>query len=305
MNYSDVEAFMAIVETGSLAKAADILYVSQPTVSRRLVNLEIDLGHTLAIRRKGQRAIHLTEWGEQFVPIAERWLSVWHETQQYKLSELTMHLSVGCTEWFNSFALKPFYSELMQKEPSLKMKVISSPSHLTYSKLNELEIDVGLVCNAFNVKGIRVVPLFRDPLVLVCHESSDWVKPTPISPACLNPAYEVEWNHLPDYRKWHNYWWASESTPGIVCDFSVSLCFGFVENPNFWIIVPLSVAKEFVGIVPGLTTQELTDKPPDFICYRIEPYLIRPSSQRSISMFREHLDHYVARCIERGILQAY
>lgn len=305
MNFWDIEAFMAIVETRNLAKAAELLFLSQSTVSRRLMNLEEELGHSLARRSKGQRSIHLTERGEQFIPVAERWLSVWNETQRYKESPSTMHLTIGCTEWFNSFALRPFYSELMRREPTLSIKVVSAPSHLTYSKLNELEIDAGFVCNAQVYKGIDTIPVFRDPLVLVCSEGEEWVSPDPISPERLDPAYEIEWNHLPDYRMWHNRWWNTGGEPRIVCDFSVSLCFSFIQNSKFWIMVPKSVAEHFVGREPRLIIQPLTDSPPDFICYMIVPHLIRASRQRGIELFQDCLHDFVEDLVEKQPIHKY
>lgn len=299
MNYWDIEAFLAVVETRNLAKAADLLFLSQSTVSRRLINLETELGCTLAKRSKGQRFVQLTKRGEQFIPIAERWLSVHRETQRYKDMPTTMQLTIGCTEWFNSFALKPFYRELMLRESSLSIKVVSAPSHTTYSMLNDSEIDVGFVCNSQARNGINTKALFRDPLVLVCNEASDWVRPYPISPECLDPAYEIGWNHLPDYRMWHNRWWDADVLPRVVCDFSISLCFSFANNPNFWMLVPSSVADHFLGHESSLIVQPLTDSAPDFICYRIAPYNVRISRQSEMEMFEETLDDFVRDLIAR------
>lgn len=305
MNSWDIETFMAIVKTRNMAKAAELLFLSQSTVSRRLMNLETELGCVLAQRSKGQRTIQLTESGERFIPIAERWLSVWNETQRYKESPSTMHLTIGCTEWFNSFVLLPFYQNLMYREPSLNIKIVSGPSNLIYSKLNELEVDVGFVCNSQAFKGVITRPIFRDPLVLVCNEKSEWLSPEPISPDQLDPAYEIEWNHLPDYQMWHNRWWDSYISSRVMCDFSVSLCFNFIQNPNFWILVPTSVAKHFVGKQPGLVTQPLSNYPPDFICYKISPSLIRPSKQRGLEIFQNCLDEFVEQLIRKQPLHRY
>jgi DNA-binding transcriptional LysR family regulator len=66
MNWSDLRAFLAVAQTGSLRQAAERLQVAQPTVSRRLQNLERDLGVALFDRaRDGHR---LTQAGADLLP---------------------------------------------------------------------------------------------------------------------------------------------------------------------------------------------------------------------------------------------
>ena len=71
MNIQVIEAFLAVIRTGSLTEAARQLHLTQPTLSHRLQTLEAELGATLLIRGKGQRRIELTDAGRDFVPLAE------------------------------------------------------------------------------------------------------------------------------------------------------------------------------------------------------------------------------------------
>lgn len=52
MNQAEVDAFLAIVESGSLTRAAQKLYLTQSTLSSRLDCLEKELGAPLLIRKK-------------------------------------------------------------------------------------------------------------------------------------------------------------------------------------------------------------------------------------------------------------
>lgn len=70
MNISELEAFLAVYEEGTYSRAATVLDVSQPAVSRRITLLESDLDCTLFERgRHGARA---TPAGEVFAPFARR-----------------------------------------------------------------------------------------------------------------------------------------------------------------------------------------------------------------------------------------
>ena len=55
MNLAEIETFLTIVNTKSITRTADLLFLSQPTVSHRLTSLENELGFPLVIRQKGDR----------------------------------------------------------------------------------------------------------------------------------------------------------------------------------------------------------------------------------------------------------
>ena len=60
MNFYNLETFLTIVETRSISKTAEKLFLSQSTISHRLRCLEDDLDATLLIRNRGERNINLT-----------------------------------------------------------------------------------------------------------------------------------------------------------------------------------------------------------------------------------------------------
>jgi DNA-binding transcriptional LysR family regulator len=66
-----VETFLAIVRAGSLTRAAETLFITQPTLTERLQLLEVNLGATL-FTRSPSRGLILTEAGRAFLPHAER-----------------------------------------------------------------------------------------------------------------------------------------------------------------------------------------------------------------------------------------
>ncbi|WP_143673908.1 LysR family transcriptional regulator, partial [Streptomyces sp. or20] len=60
--------FLTIVETGSVTKAAEVVRVAQPSLSRQLRGLEGDLGMKLFDR--GGKQMVLTAAGRRFLPLA-------------------------------------------------------------------------------------------------------------------------------------------------------------------------------------------------------------------------------------------
>ena len=70
MLFVHVEGFLEVARLGSVSRAAEVLYVTQPTLTARLHALERELGARMFVRaRQGMR---LTEAGRAFLPHAER-----------------------------------------------------------------------------------------------------------------------------------------------------------------------------------------------------------------------------------------
>lgn len=65
INWDDLKYFLAMAEEGSLSAAARKLKVSQPTLSRRLVSLEEDVGSEVFIRTRS--GLEMTEIGERLL----------------------------------------------------------------------------------------------------------------------------------------------------------------------------------------------------------------------------------------------
>ena len=64
-----IEAFLEVARRQNLSRAAEALFVSQPTLTARLQSLEAALGEQLFVRTR--RGMRLTEAGDAFLPYAE------------------------------------------------------------------------------------------------------------------------------------------------------------------------------------------------------------------------------------------
>ena len=121
MNYSDIHTFLTIASSSSLSKAAELLFVSQPALSHRLSALEEELGTELIKRHKGSRVLELTEAGQRFVPIAQKWEELWLETSKIKLGEPAALLRIGNVDSLNFYFMPQVISSFLtaHKECSL------------------------------------------------------------------------------------------------------------------------------------------------------------------------------------------
>ena len=99
MELRTLRYFLAAANEENITKAADILHVTQPTLSRQLIDLEKELGVPLMLR--GKKGLALTEDGiffrqraEEIVELADRLEQAFVE----KNTEVSGLISIGATE---------------------------------------------------------------------------------------------------------------------------------------------------------------------------------------------------------------
>ena len=113
MTNLDIETFWAVVHHGTMTAAAESLYITQPTLSMRIRALEERVGTPLFVRGKGQRHIALTEAGQKFLTLAQRWQQLLAETDS--LAELGQreYLRIAATYTTNQYILPPVYKRFL------------------------------------------------------------------------------------------------------------------------------------------------------------------------------------------------
>ena len=85
--YMDIRVlkyFLAVAREGSITKAANVLHITQPTLSRQLQDLEKELKHKLFVR--GQHSVSLTEEGHILRQRAEEIVDMVEKTKNEFLS---------------------------------------------------------------------------------------------------------------------------------------------------------------------------------------------------------------------------
>ncbi|HYS64611.1 MAG TPA: LysR family transcriptional regulator [Paraburkholderia sp.] len=120
----EINTFLAVVHSGSLLQAAEIVCTTQSTVSYRIQSLERRIGHALILRSRGSRRIALTTDGERFLDIAERWKMLEIEAEQLKATN-DRYLAIGAVDAVAIHVLPSFLTALSQEQPAIRLHLES------------------------------------------------------------------------------------------------------------------------------------------------------------------------------------
>src|SRR5215203_5640909 len=83
--FRQLECFLAVARLGNLSRAAEEMYLTQPTLTARIKALEEELGDPLFVRTS--RGMRVPEAGREFLPYAERIVGEFEEGKR-RLEEL-------------------------------------------------------------------------------------------------------------------------------------------------------------------------------------------------------------------------
>ena len=165
MDHSTIDTFLTVSRTRNVRQAAEQLNLSQSAVSKRLKLLEQEIGVSLFTRVKGNKTFCLTSEGEGFVDVAERWLSVWRETQSFQYRGANLSLAIGTLDSLNYALLPRLYQALSRHQPRLNLKVMTSHSRDLYDAVDRREVDVAFTLLRREHPNIVVEKCFSEPMV--------------------------------------------------------------------------------------------------------------------------------------------
>ena len=290
-----IESFYTLVKYKSFTDAAEILCISQPTLSHRIKYLEDELGMKLIIRSRGNRPFELTQMGYDFIPIAEQWMALLKTTQTFQSDAKQRILSIGNIESF-SYLFTNLYQDLIfpqnsERQFTFELYVLNSPSIL--QRLSDQDLDIGFITLPRDSRNLNIVPIFRERHYIVGNLATDKAI---IDPRILDPHREVLTSWSADYMTWHNYYLGVKNCAIATVD-SASMVASFLKE-GVWCIVPacavpyiLDAGRKIYG--NGVQAYDMATSPPDRICYKVTNQSPKSSRIEAIRYFERQLQRFL------------
>lgn len=141
-----LEYFLAVAKSGNITRAAEQLHITQPTISRQLMELEEMVGSPLLIR--GKRQVTLTEAGVLFQQRAEEIVSLMEKTLRDIADQddlLGGTVAIGCVETCASRILPKVLAGFSAQYPNVKYELYSADGDDIREKLDRGDLDFGIL----------------------------------------------------------------------------------------------------------------------------------------------------------------
>jgi DNA-binding transcriptional LysR family regulator len=186
---AELRAFCAAVDLGSLGKAARLLQVSQPALSKRLRNLEGLSGSTLLER--STRGVTPTPAGRQLYPAAQRLLAEAEtvEALMEGLDPSRAPVRLAASPTMAEFVLPPLLVELESRHQShLSVELSIANSSTARALVLEGRAELGVVAAGgpgANRGNLCESPFYEDEIVIAVPEGHPWAAGEEIDPAEL------------------------------------------------------------------------------------------------------------------------
>ncbi len=168
MNLRQLEYFVHVAELGSFSKAALVLDIAQPALSRQVRALETELRDTLLLR--DGRGVHLTEAGQRLFDHSVAILQLVaraREDMGASRDEPTGRIVVGLPPSMGRHLTLPLVDAFRSQLPRARLAIVEGLSaHITEWILTG-RVDLGLLHNPEPAPALEVTPLLDEPLCLV------------------------------------------------------------------------------------------------------------------------------------------
>ena len=146
MELRTLRYFLTAAKEENITRAADIMHVTQPTLSRQMMDLEKELGTTLMIR--GKNGLTLTDDGiffrqraEEIVELADRLEQAFVE----KNADVSGLISIGASEVVGSRLFAKLIKQFSDKYPLVKFNLYNEVGDTIKDRLEKGLVDVGLL----------------------------------------------------------------------------------------------------------------------------------------------------------------
>jgi DNA-binding transcriptional LysR family regulator len=143
-----LQAFVVLLDAGSLSAAARILGVAQSTMSEAVAALERALGTRIVVRKRGGHAIALTPAGEALLPHARTVLASLEDAHVAVASvdrDMRARVEVIANESVSTYLLPPALSEVRKQWPNVRFSVTVGICPRITDGLSTARYDLGLM----------------------------------------------------------------------------------------------------------------------------------------------------------------
>lgn len=169
MNFKELKSFVTISKYKSFSKAAETLYITQPTISNHIQAIEDELQTTVLVRNS--KSVTLTKSGQKLLIHAQKILNEKEQIHflfnQYN-NDMTGELEIATSTMPSQYYLPEKLKDFSSLHPGMKFRIQKLDSAGVHKKLAMAEIDFGIVGTKLNDESFEYDKILSDTIVLCC-----------------------------------------------------------------------------------------------------------------------------------------
>lgn len=174
MTLRHFKIFIAVCREKSMTKAAEKLYMTQPSVTQAVKELEEHYGCIL-FERIGKK-ITINKNGYRLLPLAQECERVFDKIESSMREEAgKIEIRIGASVTVGTYFLKDILNRLgAEKNIDVKFRIDNTKK--IEKMVVDSELDIGVVEGEISSKYLKVINLFEDELVFVCSRNNTLVE---------------------------------------------------------------------------------------------------------------------------------
>lgn len=165
MEFRQLESFCAVVRYQSFTKAAEKLYISQPTISTHIRMLEQEFNSRLIIRTT--KNIEITPHGKELFACAQKIFTLKNDLIQKWSEENKKIIRIGASTIPADYILPEVLPLFCQKYPDIQLHIHQNDSDNILQSILNGKFTIGMVGMKSFEKELDFVPFFHDEIVLI------------------------------------------------------------------------------------------------------------------------------------------
>src|ERR1700753_4305256 len=177
MQIESFKVFCDLAETESFTKAAQINNVTQSAVSQQISSLERQFKSLLIERSK--KKFRLTREGQVLYDFSKQIIQC-HDSLHSKLQGIKDIMSgtirVATIYSRGLHDLPPYIKKFLKNYPTVNVHVEYRRANQVYDDVLSNVVDLGLVAYPMKDSKLEIIPLRKEPLVLICHPQHPFTK---------------------------------------------------------------------------------------------------------------------------------
>ena len=223
MEIRELNYFLAVAREQSISKAAEALYITQPSLSRQMRHLEEEVGKPLFLR--GSRRITLTEAGTLLKKRAEEILALYDKTRAEigtRSDVLSGEVHIGSGESYAFEEIARAAGRIQERSPEVVFHFYSGDTQDVAERLDKGLLDFGILVEPADVSGYRSLRLRqKDTWGVLMRKDSPLARKDCIAPEDLAGQPLIRSKHAVNATELSDWFCCGKEPPRIVATYNL------------------------------------------------------------------------------------